>query len=107
MSIIKPTAFTLRGKGGRLNMLVTPANIHISGNPSFRTVNAIWDTGASGSAITKEIADKLDLAPTGFAQVHTANGLVTQKTYLIDIGVNAVIIEGITATEVDGLSGGL
>lgn len=41
------------------------------------------------------------------AQVNTANGIATQKTYTIDVGLpNRVIIQGIIATEIDELSSG-
>lgn len=60
-----------------------------------------------GSAITKNVATKLGLVPTGMAQVHTANGVATQNTYTIDIKLpNAVTILGIIATEIDALSTG-
>lgn len=107
MPNIVPTAFTLKGQGGRLQVLVTPVGIHPSGVAGFHQVQAIWDTGATGSAITKATAVALGLIPTGIAQVHTANGVVTQQTYLIDIKLpNNILIQGITATEVDALSGG-
>ena len=75
--------------------------------PEDLQLKAIWDTGATGSVITKNVAHKLALTPTGLAQLHTANGLATQNTYTIDIGLlNSVIIGGIIATEVDALTGG-
>jgi hypothetical protein len=99
-------SLTLKGNG-ILRVLHTEAHILIPNTKNGAKVNAIWDTGATGSAITKKISKALGLIPTGFAQVNTAGGLVTQNTFTVDIGLpNGVIIQGITVTEVDGLSSG-
>ncbi len=101
-------AFTIKSPSGLLRILVSDIKIHIPNNinnPS--SIKAIWDTGATGSAITKKVAQQLGLIPTGMSQVHTANGIVAQQTYTVDVGLpNNVIIQGIIATEVDALSGG-
>jgi predicted aspartyl protease len=104
---IAPTAFTLKSNGGLQGVLITPVDIHASSTVNVHKVNAIWDTGATGSAITKSTISKLGLIPTGKAQVHTANGNVIQLTYLVDIRLpNGLLIQAITATGVDALSGG-
>lgn len=101
------SAFTVKSSGGLLRVLITDVNVHISGSPKHSAIKAIWDTGASGSAITKKVAQHLGLVPTGMAQVNTANGIATQNTYTIDIGLpNKVIIQGIVATEIDALAAG-
>jgi hypothetical protein len=101
------SSFTIKANGGLLKVLITDVDIHASGQPNSGLVKAIWDTGATGSAITKGIAQKLGLVPTGMAQVHTANGVATQNTYTIDIKLpNKVLIRGIVATEVTSLSSG-
>lgn len=105
----KPTAFTIKAKnGGLIRVLVSDIHIHIPNTPNkSASLKAIWDTGATGSAITKKIVQQLGLIPTGMSQVHTANGTVAQKTYTIDIRLpNNVMIQEIIATEVDALSGG-
>ena len=99
------SAFSLKSQIGLLKVLVTDINIHASGTPQASSVKAIWDTGASGSAITNKVVKQLGLIPTGMAQVHTANGVATQNTFTIDVGLpNGVIIQGIIATEIDALS---
>jgi hypothetical protein len=99
-------AFTVKGTG-ILRVLTTDINVLEASSSKGVTVKAIWDTGATGSAITKKVSQDLGLIPTGCAEVHTANGLTRQNTYTIDIKLpNGVIIQGIIATEVDALSGG-
>lgn len=70
-------------------------------NSSVRVERAIWDTGATGSVITKGLVDKLGLVPTGQAQVHTANGSAVVNTYLIHIGLphSRVLVQQLNVTE--------
>jgi hypothetical protein len=107
MPLLNPTAFTVKSTGGLLRVLITDIYIHIPGSNSHTAIKAIWDTGASGSAITKKVAQQLGLIPSGMAHVNTANGIATQMTYTVDIGLpNKVIIQGIVATQVDALAAG-
>jgi len=104
---LNPVAFTAKSSSGILKVLQTQVAIHKPNERTHIVINAIWDTGATGSAITKNAVAKLGLAQTGLSMVSTANGDVLQKTYTIDIGLpNGVIVQGIVATEVDALSGG-
>ncbi|MDE6736107.1 MAG: retroviral-like aspartic protease family protein [Treponemataceae bacterium] len=58
--------------------------------------NAIWDTGATKTCITKRIADDLNLIPIGRATISTANGIITTNTYSVHIGLpNGVTIQNI------------
>ena len=62
---------------------------------------AIWDTGATHSAITKKVADDLELKPTGMKEVRHAQGKSSANTYLINITLpNRVMVGQIRATEV-------
>lgn len=94
---------------GLSRVLITDINIHISGRLDVvNRVKAIWDTGASGSAITSKVVTALGLIPTGGANVNTANGVVFQNTYTVDIGLpNGVLIGSIIVTEVAALSSGV
>jgi hypothetical protein len=104
---VHSSALTVKANGGILRVLVSKVNVFASGLSEHATINAIWDTGASGSAISKNVAQHLGLIPTGMAQVNTAAGSVIQRTYTIDIGLpNNVLIQSITATEIDALTGG-
>lgn len=100
-------AFTAKSHDGIKNVLLTPVRIHRPNDSASVEITAIWDTGATGSAITKSTVVSLGLAQTGACMVSTANGDVEQRTFTIDIGLpNGVLVQGIVATEVDALSGG-
>jgi hypothetical protein len=101
------SAFTIKSTGGLLRVLVTDASILVPGGGGQMNVKAIWDTGATGSAITDRVVSALGLVPTGMAQVHTAGGVINQNTYTIDMRLpNGVVIMGIIATCVPLLSSG-
>ena len=101
------SAFTVKSNGGLLRTLTSDVNIHIPGNANSVHVQAIWDTGATGSTISKKTVQQLGLIQTGFAMMHTANGIVNQRTFTVDIGLpNRLLIQGILVSEVDALVGG-
>ena len=102
----KSSSFTIKANG-ILRILTSDVGIFVASTTKAIMVKAIWDTGATGSAITKKVSKSLGLISTGFADVNTANGITRQNTYTIDIKLpNGVLIQGIIATEVDALSGG-
>ena len=102
---MSPKAFTVRSNDGIMSVLATDVNIYISGELVCMLISAIWDTGATSCAITKKVVNDLGLVATGISEVHTANGIVCQNTYTIDVGLpNGVIVSGIAATEVDALT---
>jgi predicted aspartyl protease len=51
----------------------------------IETFRGLWDTGASTSAITKHVADKLGLIPTGIVSFTHAGGSSATNTYLVNI----------------------
>lgn len=107
MALLKPIALTVKSHNGLMRSLVTPLEIIVPGTNNTIKINGIWDTGATGSVITKKVAASLGLIETGMAQVNTANGIANQKTYTVDIKLpNNVIIQGVIVTEADALSGG-
>src|SRR6185437_11365330 len=62
------------------------ANVAGAGTPPvLHKFNAIWDTGASGSVITKEVVETCDLKPTGMVQTHHAQGMQLAETFLVNI----------------------
>ena len=104
-----PAGFTIKlPNGGIMRVLQSRVNIYIPNNLAKSSdISAIWDTGATGSAITKKVVLSLGLIPTGMSRVHTAGGLVTQRTFTVDIGLpNNVLVQGIVVTEIDALTGG-
>jgi predicted aspartyl protease len=61
---------------------------------------AVWDTGATGTAITKKVADEIGLTPSGQVNVHTAPGQAIQNTYLVHVALPmGILIPNITVTE--------
>jgi len=61
---------------------------------------ALWDTGATSSSITKAIADKLGLQPTGIEKVRHAGGTSNAYTYIINLELpNRVGIVGLRVIE--------
>lgn len=99
-------AFTIKSLEGLSRVLVSDIFIVFAVAKREAKIVGIWDTGATGSAITKKVADSLGLIPTGNTTVGTAAGPVLQNTYTIDIRLlNGVVIKDVIVTEVPVLSG--
>lgn len=68
--------------------------------------NAIWDTGATGSAITPEVVKALNLRPSGMCTIHGVQGAKDTNTYLVNLFLpNRVVIPNVRVSEVDKLVG--
>lgn len=100
-------ALTLYGKG-RLNVLISDVGVSIPyiGDSKtqkdlvIKSFKGVWDTGATGTVITKKVVSELNLKPTGQKDVSTANGNMTTNTYLVNIHLPMnVVIEGVVVTE--------
>jgi predicted aspartyl protease len=78
--------FTIRANG-RVNQLLMPVVITVPDQPSKQVqINALWDTGASMTVITKKVVDAIGLQPTGMIYVSTASESRKQvNTYLVDL----------------------
>ncbi len=76
----------------------TPSN---PGNiPPSKEFHAIWDTGASATAITAKVVKDCGLKPIGMAQVETANGTRHCNVYLVSVFLpNKLIIPNVRVTE--------
>lgn len=69
--------------------------------------NALWDTGASSSVITKATAEALKLIPTGTAMLHHAGGQSQKNTYMVNYYLpNEVEVKGILVIECDKIHDG-
>lgn len=72
-----------------------------SPEPALFDFSGIWDTGATSSAISKNVVQKCGLKPTGMTKVQTAGGLVDGYTYLVCIKLpNKVGFSSLRVTEV-------
>lgn len=82
---MEPSAFTIKSNSGILNQLTTMVNVVVPNTKYSYQVKAIWDTGATASVITESVVQSLGLIPTGMSNVHTANGVALQSTFIVDI----------------------
>ena len=101
-------AFTTR-YDGRTRVLFNKVNVCLPVTPEetqtqkveFKEYIAIWDTGATHSAITKKVVDDLKLQPTGMRETRHAGGKSSNNTYLVNIALpNRVIVPHVRVTEV-------
>jgi predicted aspartyl protease len=83
---------------------IAQASILNSDNPKkqVHTYSAIWDTGATGTVISKRVIEQCGLVPTGMTQVATAGGIFPVNTYIVDIMLpNNVIFPNLNVTTGD------
>jgi hypothetical protein len=79
------TAFTIRAKRGTFTEIKIPMQVLTSNvEQEIRQIPvkacaamALWDTGATMSGITKNLAERLELKPFGMTSITTAGGVVT------------------------------
>lgn len=101
----EPLSFTI-SYGGKSNVLqsnVTVQAVFDSDSPPDdppKPFKAIWDTGATNSAITQNVIDQCRLESTGITDVHTAQGSHRTETYLVCITLpNGVRFPNLRATK--------
>jgi len=101
-------AFTTR-YNGLARVLLNKVNVCLPVTPEeAKTQNvelkeyiAIWDTGATHSAITKNVVEDLKLQPTGVRETRHAGGKSSNNTYLVNIALpNKVMVPHVRVTEV-------
>lgn len=73
---------------------------------------ALWDTGATGTVIRKDLAQKLNLQPISFTQIHTASGDFQSGVYIMMLELpnkvilpNLTVYDGILTSDIDFLIG--
>lgn len=98
-------AFTSR-YNGKSSVLINkvkigiPESISIKKKQPISDIKALWDTGATGSVISKKIVESLLLKPTGMTQSSGVHGVKTVNTYEVDIFLpNNVVIPEVTVIE--------
>jgi len=80
------------------DVIITPADI--KDKSKGIQCKGIWDTGATGSVITKELADQLGIKPVGITLVQGVNSLTRENEYLINIFLpNNTGVTGVRVTE--------
>lgn len=97
-----------------VNVLTSDAFVSEAFNPSTPVppnqtqFQAIWDTGATHTAITKKVVDTCGLKPTGMTIVNTSGGAVNCSTYFINLILpNHVGFHHVKVTQVDIKGGDL
>jgi hypothetical protein len=107
-------AFRTEFRGRIVNTIVTPAYVEAPSALAYVgtikpiKVNAIWDTGATDSVITRQIVELLALVPTGRTIVRGVNSEMEVFTYFVNIGLpNRIMIENVKVTECELNSPGI
>lgn len=65
------------------------------------TNNALWDTGAAFTTITKQMADQLDLEVAGEENVGSIGGNVKAGTAMINIKLDDIVIPFVNVNVID------
>ena len=89
---MKPQAFTFNAEN-ILNSIITPIQMRQSLNlcreykvvMQQAQVRALWDTGATGSCISKGLAKHLNLKPIDMCTVMGVSGPANSYVYFIDL----------------------
>lgn len=105
-------AFTIYGKG-LLSVLVTDVNVRHAESlcnifqlkkTSSCECKAIWDTGATNTAISKKLARKLNLKVISTAECDGINTTILTNIYKIDLLLpNKIAVLDIDVSEVDNI----
>lgn len=87
------------------NTITTPVEVKNLLTQATISTNAIWDTGATNSVVTKDLANQLGLIPTGKTNVRGVHGSQIVNTYFVNLTLNNKDISlDIEVTECDALS---
>lgn len=103
----QPSAFTLKSDNGKLRVLKTKCGVcvaHKPGNgiphPKVEDFVGLWDTGATGTVISSDVVNKLNLKPIGKVKAYNANGEAIVNVYYINLFLpNKVAFSFIKVTE--------
>jgi len=99
---------------GRAAKLITPISVSQAFDPAKAPqplpnrieTSALWDTGATGSVISAELAKSIGLVPVGRVNVNHAGGASPSPTYLVNFTLpNQVTMTGNLVTEFPSLPG--
>jgi hypothetical protein len=94
-----------RKASGLLTSIISPIKLCAtprqtqSSSPPLET-NALWDTGATNSLITKDTAEALELIPVGVGTIHHGGGQSQSNRYLVNYYLpNEVVVKGVLVNE--------
>lgn len=107
-------AFTIK-HNGRANRIITDVRLSQAFDPNkapnpgppLYDTKALWDTGATGSVVTRATASALGLTPVGSTLVNHAGGSSQSNSYVVNVFLpNSVAIPGIMVSECQDIMGG-
>jgi len=92
---------------GTARVLTSPVRIHQAFDPKVSQpaiptteYKAIWDTGATRTAITSRVATECGLKPTGMCKARTASGETDTLTYFVSLYLpNMVCLSQVRVTQ--------
>jgi|ERR1017187_1749776 hypothetical protein len=93
-----------RQYSGIANVIISPIEIHNTITGTSEKTHGIWDTGATGSAITISLAQKLGLTKIGSAKVKGVHGIKYKNVYGVKLVLNSQVEFILPVTECDGLT---
>ncbi len=78
------------------------STVQVSHNNRMKEVSALWDTGATVTCVSMELAKELSLVPTGMREIRTPSGAKTVNTYLVDLELpNKVTVTNVMVCDSD------
>jgi len=90
-------AFTIE-YGKKVGQLHCPIDVEYNGRR--QRVLAIWDTGASGSCISEELAQIMKMVPEGKGRTMTPNGTSVVNVYTVNLHLpNQVSVIGVRVSD--------
>ncbi len=101
-------AFTVKANNGRLNRIITDITVCAAFDPASPptplpaeiTAKALWDTGATHSVISIDLAKSLGLISVGTSNVSHGGGVTTSPRYVVNFALpHKVGVSGILVTE--------
>lgn len=103
---MEPVAFTLRNEG-LTHELMTPCGVGVAKGSAapvtpadITEFKALWDTGATASVISTEVATKLGLSPISQCITYHAQGQSLVNVYLVNLVLpNQLLIQDVRVTE--------
>ena len=104
----RPSAFTVRYQGGRSRTLNSEIEIFAPSVPPSqgRNYTALYDTGATHSAISPRVVAALGLSSVGVVNVNVGGGTLQASNHIVHIGLpNRVMFQMVMVTSME-LNGG-
>ena len=94
-----------RSESKIVNAITTPVEVKTLFTQATLSTGAIWDTGATISVVTKDLASRLGLIPVGKTNVMGVHGSKVVNVYFVNLTLNNKDISlDIQVTECDALS---